>query len=203
MAGIGSDIADVMNELGVEATILRTGSVEKITYDTHTSTVPFIREHFLNASLPYNTAMVPGELFSIMGQVYFLGSKVPDFFEGEVVEYNCSMYKCNLPATASLVYETEVKDSETFKITKGWATRKSPIYGLIFKDARKAINDSEVSFGKQPTYRLECIVPDSYGVEIADRLIVSPTEYYRVEDIEKHEYPGMWILELVDDGRKV
>ena len=204
--GIGVDIADVIEELGVPVIILRSPNnlTEKITYDTNDVTVPFIREHFLNASFAYNTQIVSGDVLQFNGESYLVINKTPDSFEGGVVEYEAVIFKCNLPAGALLVTPAETKaGSGDYTVTQGWTVRKSPIYGLIYKGTRSALLNSEVSAGKETTFELFAFVSASYDSKPYDRLIISSTEYYRVQDVEKYAYPGVHVLSLVYDDRPV
>lgn len=204
MAGIGADIAEVMTELGVSATILRTPTniVEKITYDINEqATNAFVREFHLNASFAYNTAIVPGDVLQIGSEYYLAINKTPDMFEGEVVEYASVIFKCNLPSSTLILDPTTTKDAVSFAITNGWTVRKSSVYGLIYKEARGVILHPEATTGKDTTFTLRCIVPATYAVEKLDRLYLSATEYFRVQDVERYEYPGVLVLSLVEDDR--
>jgi hypothetical protein len=205
VAGIGPDIKEVMNELGNLAVILRspTNLTEKITYDVNgQSSNPFMREFALAASLVYDTVIQPGDLLQFNGETYLVVHKTPDDFEGEVVEYAAGFLKCNIP-TFSLLSPTTVQDPDTFIITNGWAVKKALGHCLIYHNARGALLNSDSNAGKETTFTLDCFVPASYNAAKFDRIHISGTEYYRVQDVEQYSYPGVHILTLVEDDRVV
>jgi hypothetical protein len=203
MLGIGPDISEVLDELGVEAVILRSpvNLVEKITYDVNgQASNPFMREFALAASFRYNTVIVQGDIVQIDTDFYLVVHKTPDNFEDSIVEHASGLLKCNIPAF-SLLSPTEVKDPDTFVITKGWTIKKAGGHCLIYKNARSVLLNNETSTGKDTTYTLDCFVPASYGAVKLDRVYISPTEFYRVQDVEKYMYPGVHVLTLVEDER--
>jgi len=206
MSGIGPDILEVINELGILATILRSpiNLTERLTYDVNgQASNPFMREFSLAASLIYTSVIVSGDVVQFGGTSYLVGSKTPDVFEGEVVEYAAILLKCNVPALFSLVTYGPSTNQSTFVVTTGWTVRRANCYGLIYRGARSALLNEEVSLGKETTFTLDCFVPASYGAAPQDRLYISATEYYRVQDVEKYAYPGIHILKLVEDDRVV
>jgi hypothetical protein len=205
MAGIGIDIADVMDELGVSATILRspTNLTEKINTSIKETADPFTQEYEFDASFKYNTVIVPGDVIQMLGTSYIVMNKTGDLFEGEVVEYAAGLYKCNTSSTALLLSPTSSVNQTTFVVTSGWSIKKSPAYGFVYKGKRGVSANEETSPGKETTYTLYCLVPASYGAMKLDRFQLSPTEYYRVEDVETYQYAGVHVLSLVEDERVV
>jgi hypothetical protein len=203
MAGIGVDIAEVINELGITAIILRAplNLSEKINYDVNEqANNKFVREHLLTTSFAYDTVIISGDLLQFNSETYLVANKTPDSFEGGIVEYVGIIYKCNLPALSKILIPLETKNDD-FTITLGWQVRKSPVYGIIHYNLRSVLLDSDASTGKETVYRLESFVPASYGVQPLDRLYISETEYYRVENVEKYLLPGIHVLSLVEDER--
>jgi len=55
--------------------------------------------------------------------------------------------------------------------------------------------------GQLTQWAIEAFVPASYGTKPLDRLIISPTEYYKVEVVELYRYPNIHALGLVEDTR--
>lgn len=203
---VGADIASVYTELGVTATILRTPTnlTEKIQYEVNEqATNSFVREHHLNASFAYNTVIVNGDVLQFNSLSYLTTNITADDFQGSVVEYAAVLLKCNLPSTAKIIYWNQTQNATTFEITAGWTVRKSLAYGLIFHGVRNVLSNKDSFTGKDPVYELICMVPASYSVEKLDRVIVSSTEYYMVQDVEKYEFPGLQVLTLVEDTRAV
>lgn len=205
MPGIGTDIACVINELGTTATILRTVNItEKIMYEVNAqSTNSFMKDYYLDASFKWDTKIVPGDVLQFKGASYLVASKVPEDFEGNVVEYIATILKCNLPSTAKIVSWSQTQDTTTYEITSGWSVKCSTAYGLVYKDARGTLTEELSPTGRTTTFKLLCIVPASYNVKALDRVVVSSTEYYMVQDVEKYEYPGLHVLTLIEDTRAV
>lgn len=202
--GIGPDIKEVRDELGASFTIVRLNVVEKIDYDIRNPAGdPVAQEQHFDANLSYDTQIIVGDVIQSGGNSFLVMNKTPDSFEDEVVEYAAILFKCNLPDTASIIYPTTTVNQTTFIVTQGWAVRKATPYGLVNPSTRGTANNPDTSTGKDLTYTLECLVPSLYGVEILDRVIMTPTEYFRVQEIEKYKYPGVHILTLVEDERVV
>ena len=203
MSGIGPDIAEVLDELGTLVTILRSPSnvTERITYDVNgQASNPFMREHSLAFSANYETVIQSGDLLQFEDLTYLVCNKTPDMFENDIVEYAGVMLKCNV-GPFSIVYLTTTPNSDTFVLTSTWTVRKASCYGLIYRSSRSAVLNDEATLGKDTTFLLECFVPASYGAQKQDRVYISSTEYYRIQDIEKYAYPGIHILQLVEDDR--
>lgn len=203
MSGIGPDISEVIEELGVTVTILRTPNnlTEKIVYDVNgQASNPFMREHALATSFKYDSAINTGDVLLMGGLYYLVIAKTPDDFEDAVVEYPGQILKCNTNG-ATFSYETSTQDSNTFEITNGWTNRKTDAHCLIYRGSRGAIQNSDVAEGKETNFRLDCYVPKSYGIQIGDRLTLTNGVVYRVQDIEPYVYPDIDTLSLVDDER--
>jgi len=206
MPGIGLDIAEVINELGVTATIFRspTNLTEKIVYEVNElSANAFLRENMLNCSFQYQTVIVTGDIIQFHSQKYLVINTTADDFEDAITEYAGVLYKCNLPIGALLLTPTTSVDPITFATTQGWSIRKSNVDGLLTQDKRSSEVDRDTSTGKVLTFALECFVPSRYGAEVGDRLYLTATTYYRVQDIEKYRLPNTDVLYVVKDDRLV
>lgn len=201
---IGEDINGVLAEIGVSAEIIRTPTniTENITCDAkENSNDPFSQHNYFDAMLGYNSSIVPGDVLKINNMMFLVMNKTPETFESEIVQHVSILYKCNF--VGILLASTEIKDQTTYEVTLGWSVRKNNVVGLIYKDVRNTINDVNRSTGKDLNFILNCIVPSSYDAQPLDRLFLSSSEYYRVQDIEKYQYPGIHVLTLVKDDRVV
>lgn len=206
MAGIGADISEVISELGVTATILRTPTnlTEKLMYEVNEqATRPVVREHFINASFSYNTQVVSGDVIQFGGFTFLVANMTPDSFEGEVVEFVSLIFKCNIANTAKILSPVETQNPTTYEITQGWTVKKDSPYGMVYQGDFVTLLNPEVSTGKEVTFRLQGCVPSSYQVKMLDRLWLSTTEFYRVQDVDDYTYPGLSVLTLVEDDRGV
>ena len=211
MAGLGVDIEEVYTELGAEVTIVSRDPVvtgEHVLFDINAqATKPFIREHQLDAFLPYNTLIETSDVIKMtaIDRHYMVMNKTPEMFENAVVEWSVVLYLCNLPANACIVRPVEVRNPETYNITSGWQmVASSPIYGLLSERVfgSEVKQQNEVG-GQFPIWAIDFIVPKYYGIQSLDRLIISPTEYYKIEVIESYNYPGMALMLLTEDTRDV
>jgi hypothetical protein len=207
--GIGTDIKEVFSELGASFSIITRDPVvtgEKVTYELNAqATKPFIREHHLDAAFAYDTAIEVTDVIHISetDKYYMVMNKTPELFEGEVVEWSSVLYLCNLPSTVRIVRPIEIRNSSTYKMVQGWTdVVDPPIYGLLTdRIFGSEIEQEEPLAGQIQVWRIDLYVPKSYGVKPLDRLIVSDTEYYKIESVESYYYPGVNVALLVEDTR--
>lgn len=206
MPGIGADIAAVIKELGVPVTILRTPTnlTEKIVYEINEQAAnAFIREYHFNCSFEHETKIVSGDVIAFNNGYFMVANITPDDFEGLVVENASVIYKCNIKGSGKILTQTSTKDLSTLKVTVGWTVRKSDFYGLLYHGVRNTLLNEDSPVGRDTIFALICVVPASYGAEKLDRIWLSATEYYMVQDVEKYEYPGLHVLTLIEDTRSV
>ncbi len=205
MAGIGEDIAEVIKEMGVLVTILRTPKdiKEYMSYEVDTSTSrAFYQEYVLNASFTFNSVVKSGDVVIFNAdRIYLVTTVIPDTFENSVVENNVTLYKNNFPDTAMLLSPSKVQDPDTFKITHSWVEKKVRPYGLIYKTDYNAPVFPEDSTGRDVRFSMEAVIPSEYLAAVGDRILLTDSEYYRIQDIEKYKFSGMDLLTLVSDER--
>jgi len=209
MSDLSIDIADVYGELGTIASIINRSPVvtgQRVLYDINSqATKPFIREYHLDGSLPYDTLITPQDVIRIIStdKYYMIMNKTPELFEDSVVEWNVVLYLCNLPATAHILRPVEVRDPATYKIVHGWQVLyDSPIYGLASDRFFGAEIDQETpKAGQFQMWKIDLYLPKFYAIKPLDRIFMSETEYYKVEAIESHHYPGVNMALLVEDTR--
>jgi hypothetical protein len=207
MAGLGPDIEEVYTELGTVITIVnRTPQVsEKILYEINAQgTKPFIREHHLDCTFPYNTSLVVGDIFYMpkTGRYHMVMNLTPDLFEDEIVEYNGVIYLCNLSVMAHVLRPVEIRDTVTYKMISGWQViHDAPIYGLMSDRIFGSELNEEPVVGQSQLWKIDLYIPKWYNVQPLDRLVISATEYYKVETIEAYNYPGAVVALLVEDNR--
>lgn len=207
--GLGIDIKEVYTELGSLASIVsRTPVVtgERVIYDVNAqATKPFIREHHLDATFPYDTAVENGDILHIIeaGKYCLVMNKTPEMFENSIVEWNVVLYTCNLTVTSHILRPVEVRSELDYSIVHGWTVVKdTPIYGLISdRIFGSEITQEDTGAGQFPIYRIDLYLPKSYDVKPLDRFYVTETEYYKIETVENYYYPGVCVCLLVEDTR--
>jgi hypothetical protein len=207
--GLGPDIKGVYSELGTAVSIISRTPVitgERVIYELNAqATKPFIREHHLDSTFPYDTEVTVNDIleFDVTGDHYLVMNKTPEMFENSIVEYSMVLYKCNLPALSHIVRPIEVRDPVSYDIIPGWhVVVDDPVYGLISdRIFGSEIMQEDTGAGQFPIWRVDLYLPKSYGVKPLDRLIISETEYYKIETVENYYYPGVCTCLLVEDTR--
>lgn len=205
---IGTDIKEVYQELGANFTIINRTPVvtgEKILYDMNTqATKPFIREHFIDCTFPYDTSVEVGDIIVMPStqRYYMVMNKTPELFEDAMVEWAGILYLCNLPTTARIVRPLEIRDSQSYDMVSSWVSVvDSPIYGILSDRVFGSSVDPGIIEGQSLIWRIDCFLPKWYNVQPLDRIIISPTEYYKIETIQSYYYPGSNINLLCEDTR--
>ena len=207
--GLGPDIAEVYTELGSDATIVsRTPPItgERVIYEINSqATKPFIREHHVDASFPYNTQLIAGDIVYILksGRYYLAMNKTPEMFEDDIVEWSVVLYLCNLPSTAHLIRPIEIRNAVTLEMINSWeVVVDDPMYGLLSdRIFGSAIEQETPKVGQFPIWRMDLYIPKSYGIKPLDRLVISETEYYKVEAVESYNFPNCQVALIVEDTR--
>jgi hypothetical protein len=210
MSGLGIDIKEVYTELASEFTIVNRSPVitgERILFEVNAqATKPFIREHQLDCTIPYDSAIETGDvvLMNKTNRYFMVMNKTPETFEDETVEWDVVLYFCNLPVTAHLVRPVEIRNKVTYNMTSGWqVTADAPLYGLLTdRITGSEIEQQNVAAGQLQLWSISLLLPKYYDVKPLDRLIISATEYYKIETIESYYYPGVYQIKLVEDTRK-
>lgn len=209
--GLGADIKEVYTELGTAVTVVSRDPVitgERVIYELNAqATKPFIREHHLDSTFPYDTVVTTDDVleFDETGDHYLVMNKTPEMFENSVVEWSMVLYKCNLPLTAHIVRPIEIRDPVSYNMIAGWhVIANSPVYGLISdRIFGSEISQEESGGGQFPIWRIDLYLPKFYGIKPLDRVIISENEYYKVETVENYYYPGVCTALLVEDTRPI
>ena len=206
--GLGPDIKEVYTELGSDISIINRIPIitnQKVIYEINAQgTKPFIREHHLDCTFPYDTSVETGDIIMMTstGRYYMIMNKTPELFENNVVEYSGVLYYCNIPLTAHIVRPIEVRDAETYNMISGWTVvEDSPIYGLMSDRLFGSALEDSGRVGQNQLWRIDLYLPKWYDIQPLDRLIVSSTEYYKVETTESYNFPGSIVALLVEDTR--
>lgn len=209
--GLGADIKEVYTELGTDVIIVTRNPVitgEKVIYEINSqATKPFIREHHLDSTFPYDTKITVDDViqFPKTGDHYLIMNKTPEMFENEIVEYSVVLYKCNLSTAVHVLRPIEVRDSVSYNMIAGWHVAiDSPVYGLMSDRIFGSTLEEGIRVaGQFQIWRVDLFIPKFYGLKPLDRIVISEHEYYKVESIEDYYYPGVCVALLVEDTRPV
>jgi len=207
MAGLGADLREVYDELGAITHIVNRTPVvttERILYDLNAQvTKPFIREHFLDATLPYNTLITTDDVIYIVStdKHYLVMNKTPELFEDGIVEWNAVLYSCNLVSTACILRPVEVRVG--YNMTASWSiVAEAPLYGLMSDRLfGSEIDQHTPSVGQEAVWRIDLYLPKYYDIKPLDRVYLTDNEYYKVESVQEYNYPGVCVVLLVEDTR--
>jgi hypothetical protein len=202
---IGPDIEEALDEVGTAVTIIDSAGVshtgEYIYYKPNSqATKPFIREFFLEAWLPYNTAATSGDLirFNVTGTYYMLMNLTPFMFENSIIRRDGVLYKCNV--TAVLLRPTEVRGSNYLTRTV-WEVIEPTLRCLITTPLYGNELETDEAIGHLGLEVHELYAQDLHGIRVNDRIKVSSDQYYRVESIKYRRYDGVTTYELGEDTR--
>lgn len=206
-AGIGIDIYDVIDELGMTVEILEREDspiIEKVDYDSNSQmTKPFNAEHFLMMMFVYNTKIVTGGLIhSIAQDVYYrVMNAFPEVFEDELIYKQGIVYKCNEEVT--IVRPSEVRDPKTLRINVEWSPVNTDVRCLITDKLYGSELNMDNAFIQLDLRQRVMYYPKKFDIRQKDRVI--PKYYnqpYEVTNIETNTFPGMNVVYLEEDTRE-
>lgn len=200
---IGPDIKEVLAEVGVKYTVLRdSGNVtgEYLTYKQNAQvTKPFIREYFLEASLPYDTKVVSGDIIQFVktSDTYIVMNSTPALFEDTIIKYETVLYKTNV--LINVLRPSNVRNAQTYQMRTIWTSIKAQARALISVPMFGIDLDTNEELGLIGVGNYELYVPSSYGVQVLDRIRISYLEYYRVETVKSRRYKDVDVLDIGED----
>ena len=206
MSGVGQDIKEVYEDVGVEVrrvvgSNLRSGGWIKYAVNSQV-TKPFIREFFLDANLAYDTKILPGTVIEVKVTAirYLVMNMTPYTLENEVIQYNSVLYKCNVKINVER--PVEIRSSQTYGMRTTWNVVQSNVDALYTSPLFGIALDTDESVGLLGIDRGEMYVPSSYGILAMDRIRITGTnEYYRVEAVKPRRFEDIDVLEVGEDTR--
>lgn len=201
---IGEDIKATYIEVGISYNVFREtliASSEYLFYEENRQvTKPFIRESFLEASLPYDTSSESGDILKFSdGRNYILMSKTPSLIENEIIEYGVTLYKTNTSGELSRP-SGEKWDDQTY--------HKTPVFNIVKSNCFSLLTESlfryemlEKEIGNLLVSKDELYIPKYYGVQINDRYSPRSGEFYKVGTIKTRGFVGVDVVEIEEDTR--
>lgn len=219
MAGIGDDIAEVLEELGSKIQVYKHASGDETTeyVDTEqrsTRGSPFDSHFTMICSFPYSSAAVPGDLISFYRgtsadfYAYFLlVSLIKETFENEFMVNEGILYRCNAIAEIKRRAEEETRDPTTLELTREWQTQYSGEY-VLFTGTIAMGEYSDQDYGAYVLDRNLMYISSDIDVRVEDRCMMKDIgsdasgEAFKVELVEKHRLPGMKICRVSEDTRE-
>ena len=203
--GIGYDIADVLDELGmcVEIQERVRPIIEKVDYDSNSQmTKPFNAEHFLMMMFTHASQIVAGDLLYAVAQNvhYRVMNCFPEIFEDTVIYKQGIVYKCN--EVVSVYRPEEVRDPKTLRMITGWRPIHAGVRCLVTDKLYGSELNTEMSFIQLDLRSRILYFPKKYEVLQKDRVMVMGGRPYEVTNIETNTYPGMNVIYLEEDTRR-
>jgi len=204
---LGPEIKDVLEQIGTSYMILRPNSgelgTEYLDYEMNRQvTKPFIREYFLEFSVPYDSVVIGGDIIRFSDlRCYLVMNKTPENFEDECLGYEGVLYKCNVSGEL-LRPSGEVWGSPSYRRPTVWTSAKLPAYGLITEKmfGTDLIQDEEL--GQIGIEAHVLYLPTSYGAQPLDRYWAASGEYYKIEVVESRKFDGVDVCHLSEDSRE-
>ncbi len=203
---VGEDIKDALRDIGSLITIFRdSGNLSGEYVDTETNaqvTKPFVREYFLEAMVSYDTDLISGDAFEmdITGIRYLLMNKTPFMVENGVGNYDSVFYKCNVSGEI-LRPSGEVRSTDTLRIVPVYDVEKSNCFALLTEPLFSGDLETHEELGLLGIKKEELYIPSSFGIKVLDRYQPVSGEYYVVESIKAHRFPGVDVAILGEDTR--
>lgn len=209
MVGLGVDISEVLDEVGIGYDIVSSGeeqrSGEFLDAESNSQvTKPFIREFFLEVTFSADTLVTDGDVlqFRHSGDVYsdryMVMNKTSAVFENEITSYDGVLYKCNVSGELARP-SGEARNSEYTKFnvfspvnSEAFALQTEPLFGGELEDMELGVIGIE---------KHEMYIPTLYGIKELDRYSPSSGEYYKVESIKQRRFKGVDVVVLSEDTR--
>jgi len=207
---LGDDIKAAYVDVGAAYSVNRRGPASSGEIETgyldfelnRQVTKPFIREYFIEASLPYDSETVVGDVieFTKDGREFLLMNKTPEMFENETYEYQCVLYKCNVLA-GKLERSSGEDWDDDYKKSFNWHVIDSSIRALQAESLFGHSLETDIELGQLGLEKFELYIPSTYGVKVKDRWTPFSGEWYMVTTVKSRRYDGVDVAELREDRR--
>ena len=200
---LGSDLKETYEEIGIKVTV--DGDAEEyIDYAPNAQvTKPFIREFFIEGSIPYDTTQVVGSIvrFDIFNRDYMVMNLTPESLENEVYEYSGVFYMSNVSGEISRPSGEAVWDEESYQKKTSFETIQEDAYALMTEPLFGTDLDSQSELGNLSIEKDEMYIPTRYGIQALDRYQPASGEYREVTAVMKRRFSGMDVCKLSEDNR--
>lgn len=209
MASLGSDLADVINELGDKITVHKHPTISGETYEEYVDSdfsmderTPFKSAFMIRGTFPYDTNAVPGDRVDFedaTNKEHLLVVLKDQLFERECITKEGVLYRCNTKVHFKR-RDSEPTRNDNYELVRGWSTVFSGEYGLFTGD----INDQKISEEDYARFNIAnwmLFVSDDLDGREEDRCIIG-IQNYKVQKVNSHRLPGVKICELVEDTRE-
>jgi len=202
---IGSDIEDVLEELGSSIVILRdSGNIEGefATIETMSqATKPLVISFFKNCTLSYATSVVQGDIinFETTDDKYLVTTLNAEEFENSIITKEGILYLCNVSGEL-LRPSGEIWNTHTYHKEQAFEVIKSNCYALLVNPEfrNKLVEEESVMVSMEED---EIYLPSSVGISINDRYEATSGEYYKIMVVNSYRYMGVDVCSIGKDTR--
>jgi len=210
LAGLGTDIKEVFVDVGIAYNIIRTPvlSGEFLDWEPNSQvTKPFIREFFLEATFPFDTQVVDGDVIQFMpsgellgGERYMVMNKTTNIFENVNIAFDGVLYKSNVSGEL-LRPSGEVWDTQTYHKKTAFEIVASNVYALQTEPLFGGELEAEEELALLGLEKQDLFIPVSFNAQPLDRYVPASGEAYQIESIKKRRFKGMDVCVLSEDTR--
>jgi hypothetical protein len=205
---ISNDIKETLEEVGTQYSVKQgtttLAASEYLDYDLQTTTNPFLRNFFLDATLPFDTTASVGNVltFSTTGDKYLLMNKQAELFENSVLDYQTVLYKCNVSGELLRPSgEDSWSDQSYHKETQFGAPYATGVNCLMVEPIVGNDLDIQQELATLNIFKDQVYIPHHYGVQLFDRFAPFSGEYYRIEGIITRQFAGVDVCKIGEDTR--
>ena len=200
---LANGIKSALTKYGAHITIIRDSGLisgEYTDFEPNSQvTKPFIREHFVEGTVPFDSDIEAGDVLRDDLQQHFLVMNfTPEVVRNEHISNEAVYYKCNVSGELSRV-SGEVRDLTSYKITTVYDILETDCYGVLVDTSVGVDILQEDPIGQIETTSHFLFLPHSVGIRSLDRYTPHLGEHYKVESVEEFRFPAVDVCKLSED----
>jgi hypothetical protein len=205
MPGLGDDIKEVFQEVGTHFYINRATVIhesgEYLIYELNRQvTKPFVREHFLEAEVAFETSIQTGDIVVFDdGRKFLVMNRTAEQFENEAVLNNVVLYMSNVSAKI-LRSSGEDWDENYLKIPR-WQVVADEVPALLTEALYGHSLEADEEIAQIGLEKHEGYFPKWVGIQALDRIEWASGEFYKIETVKTRRYTGIDVVQLAEDTR--
>jgi len=200
------DLAETFQEVGSKVSIVGTSYRDEfIDSETSRRNTPFYKEMVLEASFKSTTNIEQSSIikFKNIDTKYLVVDRRPELFENEIILYNAVLYMCNVEGSLKRMvegsgssFDSNYKRNYDFQLISGELAAPLAVTGFINSE----MNESQIFINTQDKDK-ELYLPESVGARVDDRFEIDSNNYYRITNIEKHQFDAIDVCTVGEDTR--
>jgi hypothetical protein len=202
---IGSDVKEVMEELGTALTIYNrdgttvTGEyVDFETYPKHSTL--FTRMFMYSGAMAYDSVIEKGDIVSFSGFFFIVTNKVASFFENDSIENAVVFFRCNVIGDFKKYEDTPEYDANYDRIA-GWALIAGSVKCCLVDKRLTTDPENHAEIATISSDVLILYVSAIHDIKVGDRLEISEEEIFQVDTVSKYEIDNVLVCQMSKDDR--